>query len=97
MLRWASLSSDWDNAEVLGGLGSGPDGGSFLRGSLLGGGLFAQSSAEHFAAISQGSRSIHRVLSLVSDSMLLLGRAEWEIRESEDVGVEGMTTQDDLS
>jgi|SRR5579859_6064588 len=72
-VRWASLSRDLESADP-GGLGRGPVGG----GVLPGGGdwdFWVESRLVHFVAISLGSSSIHREVSLISDSILLSARS----------------------
>jgi hypothetical protein len=61
-----------DSADVLGGFGRGPVGGAAFGSPFPEYSLFAESSVEHFAAISPGSNSVHLALSLISLSELAL-------------------------
>ena len=63
------MSRDFERAELVGGFGRGPVGGSARR-SGLENTLLVESRLEHFDAISQGSSSIHLEVSLISASAL---------------------------
>ena len=62
------MSRDLESAEV-GGLGSGPEGGSVLRSADLAKALWAVSRLEHLVAISSGE-SCDQLGVLISDSIL---------------------------
>ena len=89
------MSNDLESADV-GGLGSGPEGGSVLRSADLAKALWAESRLEHLVAISSGERCVQLGV-LTSESILQLARSIKRIvRRSEDIGIECMSRQNCL-